>query len=188
MIDTIKAKDGNPFSTEKAAKLRAGQLKKSKDLDLEPVEVEGGFVLKMKDDTDEDTEKAVSRQRPLKDRIPVSTRKVLKYPEKKGYRRRMVNDTDTRIQTFIEGGWTPVEGDEKGSDPRAGETSIPGNVVKKSVGQGVTGVLMEIPEELYEEDQAAKQKRISKAEDAMRKDDKTGKGIEKDQYGKVEIG
>ncbi|MEA2038868.1 MAG: hypothetical protein U9N82_03440 [Thermodesulfobacteriota bacterium] len=115
-------------------------------------------------------------------RVPIGTRNKLRYPERKGYVRRVVSDADDRIEMFQNAGWKVVEGKDPGGDPGVGDASQLTMTTSKPVGGGITGVLMEIPESFYEEDQAVKQKRIDRIEDSMRGDGKT-----EGQYGKVEI-
>lgn len=107
--------------------------------------------------------KSRAKNRPV--RKPVGTRRVLSAEQRPGYHRRWVNDIDDRIQMFIEGGYTPVAGDADNSDKRATDPSKLGSSqTRKSVGGGVEAVLMEIPLEWYNEDQAAKQQRNDEIE------------------------
>lgn len=80
--------------------------------------------------------------------------------------RRLVNDTDDRIERFKKAGWTPVEGERIG-DPHAADPSSMGSASMKSVGAGTKAMLMEIPEEYYNADQADKQKAVNELEAAM---------------------
>jgi len=92
-------------------------------------------------------------------RIPVGSRDRLKFEEREGYHRRVVNDVDGRIEMFKQAGYELVTTPTAGAELQAGDASQIGSVVRKPVGGGVDGVLMEIPKEWYEEDQAAKEQR-----------------------------
>lgn len=168
MSETIRTKDGKPFESEHAAKIRQGVLAKQGTV-TEVVKDEDGFALKAK-------------KRPK--RVPLGTRNVLKYPERKGYIRRVVNDVEDRIQRFKQAGYEIVQKkDLPSGDPRAGDASQMGMPVSKNVGNGVKGVLMEIPEEWYIEDQKAKQDKLLAQEAAM----KQNKGGVEGGYGDIGI-
>lgn len=100
-------------------------------------------------------------------RVPLGQRNKLKYPARPGFHRRVVNDTDDRIQQFKDAGYEPVRGEDLGGEPIAGDSTKLGSIVSKSVGNKVTGMLMEIPNKFYEEDQKAKQDRLAYAEKEM---------------------
>jgi hypothetical protein len=88
------------------------------------------------------------------------------------------------VEKFKLAGWVPDEkknvnvGDSKVDTGQATTTSI----VEKSVGGKVTAVLMKIPNELYEEDQKAKQMEVNKLEEAMKRDAR-----QKADYGKLDV-
>lgn len=115
-------------------------------------------------------------------RVPVGTRNVLTAPKREGYHRRFVNDTDDRIQTFIDAGYEVVKGDVSTGDDMVGNASKMGSAVSKSVGQGTKAVLMEIRQEWYDEDQKAKHNEITASESAMKQKRTEG------QYGEIKIG
>jgi hypothetical protein len=163
----IRTKDGKPFETENAAKMRQGQLKKE-GTETKVVQEEDGWILEAK--------------RPK--RVPLGTRNVLRYPEREGYFRYVFNDVDDGILEAQKAGYEIVQKkDLPSGDPRAGEASQMGMPVSKNVGNGVKGVLMEIPLEWYEEDQKAKQDKI-KADESVMRQPRTGS----DSYGQIEIG
>ena len=87
-----------------------------------------------------------------------------------GFVYRFVNDTGDRVAQFQEAGYEIVT-DEKGAvkvgDKRVGKASATGSAVEANVGQGTKAYLMRIPEEWYQEDQAAKQAAIDQREQAM---------------------
>lgn len=94
---------------------------------------------------------------------------------------RIVNDVNDRIQLFQRGGWEIVD---SGATFEAGEASQVGSVEARSVGGGVTGYLMRIKKEWYDEDQAKKARVIQEEEDHITK---TGKYDEDGAYGAVKI-
>ena len=99
-------------------------------------------------------------------RQPVSQRKALFAPKRPGYVRRWVNDTEGRINLFTEGGWLPVEtkeGIETANKSKLVEAPM-GSIMTRHVGNGMKAVLMEIKEEFYQEDQAAKAEQIDATE------------------------
>jgi len=126
--------------------------------------------------------KILRSNRPV--RVPIDTRNVLTFPARKGYHRRVVNEDGDRIKEFEAAGYTIVREDIVAGDPKAGSETKIGSAVNPSVGAGTKGVLMEIKTEWYEEDQKAKQDRITEGErDMTRKINQGGDG----QYGGVKI-
>jgi hypothetical protein len=92
----------------------------------------------------------------------------LQFQSREGYQRRVFNDVDGRIAEFQGYGWEPVKVAAEASELSAGDASKLGSVVRKPVGGGVEGVLMEIPKEWFEEDQAAKEaRRLSKEQSLL---------------------
>lgn len=74
-----------------------------------------------------------------------------------GYEYYIVNDTDDRVQRFQEGGWEVVsDKDVSIGERRVSVPTAEGSAKTVSVGGGVTGVLMKIKREYWEEDQARK--------------------------------
>ena len=120
-------------------------------------------------------------------RVPMHERMPLTADSRPGFKRRVVNDVPGRVDRLKLAGWTVVE-DTSIGDTYAGQASSLGSAATKPVGRGVNGILMEIPEDLYNEDQAVKQKRVDDAERAMVVDaaegasDKTG-----EWQGKIEL-
>ena len=92
----------------------------------------------------------------------------------KGWTVRWVNDKDGRVQQALAGGYnfvTPGEAPSigqhsltKGSDDLNGKVSM---IVSKGDGEPITGFLMKIKTEYYEEDQRAKERTNSAYDDAM---------------------
>lgn len=118
-------------------------------------------------------------------RIPLGTRNVLTAPKRPGYVRRFVNDENDRVAQFEAAGYEVVREAVEVGDPKAGNGSQVGSVVRPPVGAGRSAVLMEIPEEYYLEDQKAKQDRVDAGERDMRANLNSGRD---GTYGKVEIG
>lgn len=106
---------------------------------------------------------SVTRQK----RVPMHERMPLSADSRPGFRRRVVNDVPGRIDRLKLAGWTVVEDGTKLGDTYAGQASGVGSQSSKPVGRGINGILMEIPEELYNEDQATKQRMIDETEKAM---------------------
>ncbi len=124
----------------------------------------------------------VGEEKPRK-RTPIGTTQRLVAPKRAGYKRRYVNDVENRIEMFKAAGYEVVGGHVETNSGQAGLDSQMGNAVHKSVGNGTKAVLMEIKEEWYNEDQAAKQERIAESETALQSaKDKQG------HYGEIQIG
>ena len=81
---------------------------------------------------------------------------------------RVVNDKDGRIQKMQGIGYEFVEDDENIGDYRVAEGSKMGSAVSKPVGNGVTGYLMKIRKEFYDEDQKAKAAKVDEIEKALK--------------------
>jgi hypothetical protein len=95
--------------------------------------------------------------------------------EIKGYHLRWFNDQDGRIQRAEEGGYEFVKKDEV---PRLGQGALHqdntdlNDKVSKVVSRGepvIRAYLMKIKQEWYDEDQAAKQRKVDLTDEAMRK-------------------
>ena len=116
-------------------------------------------------------------------RVPVSQRNVLTVKGKDpAYVYRVVNDVDDRIAQFLEGGYELVDKDSHDvGDKRVSQGTSVGSKKIFSVGQGTKGHLMRIKKELYEEDQAAKQRFVALQEASIKEKALDG------NYGKLEI-
>jgi hypothetical protein len=84
----------------------------------------------------------------------------LAYPQRPGYHRHWFNETPGRIQRAEEAGYNKVLGDDGKPVCRVGGT--------REGGGGLNVYLMEIPQEYYEEDQAAKQSRVDEVDSAIK--------------------
>lgn len=196
MSNLIMTNKGEPFATSAAVMSRKAGLS-SQGIEAEVVEVEGGFALRetsrreiempVAEQPVRETPKIVEGKpgtppKPRK-RVPLGRRNILKYPDRPGYKRRVVNDLDDRVLIFQQAGWEPVsQEDLLDQDARIGASRM-GLTARKPVGGGVHGVLMEIPEEYYLEDQKAKQDEIKRLEDDMRRN----RGGVEGAYGSIDI-
>lgn len=177
----LRRKDGKPFSTE--ASLIGTIIKKKMNLaDYEIVKEGNGYIARSAETAEEPESRTISERRPVK---PISTRHVLRYPNRPGYRRRLVNDENDRVEMLREAGYEIVSGKMTGTSTRGVDASQLGSAVVRPVGGGVKGVLMEIPEDLYKEYQDAKEAHLKKIDDSMRRNIKgqTSSG----DYGSVKI-
>jgi len=118
-------------------------------------------------------------------RIPVGTHDVLKFKKRPGYVRRVVNDVDDRIEMFKRAGYEIVKAKDYGGYHRAGDPAPVDSAVTRSVGGGIRGVLMEIPEEWYREDQEAKARKLDELENSIRRKGRDG---DDGTYGEIRIG
>jgi hypothetical protein len=129
-------------------------------------------------------EKTLTTKR-TKRRTPVSGgRNVLTVQGKEpGFEYRIVNDVGDRPAMFAENGWEFVNDTSiQIGERRINNPTAKGTVVSASVGQGVQGVLMRIPKEFYEEDQAAKAAHIDKQEQDIK-----NRAKQEGFYGKLSI-
>jgi hypothetical protein len=100
-----------------------------------------------------------------------------------GYEYRWFNDVDNRIERAKLGGWDHVTYEELAQvgDVTAHSTRVsPKDLVSRKVGGTDMAFLMCIPKELYEEDQAAKQRQIDELEAQM-----FSQAEEEGLYGKI---
>jgi hypothetical protein len=110
-------------------------------------------------------------------RVPLGVaRTKLGFPKREGYVRRVVNDDEGRLAMALNGGYEFVKneggehlGDQDIDNVNRDLGSRVSRVVNKSTGQ--KAYLMEIKEEFYEADQAAKRKAVKAKDDLI----KTGK-------------
>lgn len=107
-------------------------------------------------------------------RVPLGTRNILTAPKRPGFVRRFVNDAGDRVQLFKDAGWSAVEsvGNPIG-DEKIGRASSIGSSANPHVGGGKRAVLMEIPEEYYNEDFKAAQAKITEVENEIKRNSKT---------------
>jgi hypothetical protein len=110
-----------------------------------------------------------------KKRVPLGVpRPKLTVPARAGYKRRWVNDDGKgRLQAALEGGYTHVTdpnlrvGDDGGGDRT--DSRVSRIVGRGEGGKPLRAFLMEIPSELYKEDQASKQAALDEVDRAIRK-------------------
>ena len=103
-------------------------------------------------------------------RTPISGRNILTVKGKEaGFEYRIVNDSGDRIEMFKDAGWELVDSkDVTVGDRRVDRTTSEGSKAQVSVGGGTKAFVMRIPKEFYDEDQAAKNKRIDALEESMK--------------------
>lgn len=88
-----------------------------------------------------------------------------------GYQYRIVNDRDDRVLEFQEAGYELVQDkDVAVGTKRVDKAGSEGSVKMFPVGGGIKGVLMRIPQELYDEDQREKARAIDAQERAFKQD------------------
>lgn len=114
------------------------------------------------------------RQSPRPKRTPIGTRNKLTAEPREGYVRRWVNDRDGRVQMFEEAGYEVVRKPTEVGEGVSAEATQLGSVVRKPVGGGVNAVLMEIPKEWNEEDQARKEDALKQKEKSLLSEAKEG--------------
>lgn len=124
-------------------------------------------------------ERATNRpDRSKSTRVPLGNRARLSFNNlEEGYVYRVINDVDDRIKRAEAAGYEFVESESSLGETRVADASKMGAKVSKPVGGGMTGYLMRIKKDWYDEDQKAKQARIDDTESAMKPDKK------QNQYG-----
>lgn len=123
-----------------------------------------------------DNKETKKAEQPRK-RIPLGTRNILTAPKKAGFVRRFVNDKGDRIENFKDAGWAAVSKETQIGDPKVGRARPMGSSANPDVGSGMRAVLMEIPEELYNEDREASQAKITKVEKELKRNIKQSDGF-----------
>lgn len=127
-----------------------------------------------------------------KNRVPAGIPGInMSFPPREGYTRRVVVDRPGRLDKFYGGGWryvTESQLDEQNpgrlkAATREGVDSRVSQVVGSNKdGSPQHGFLMEIPTELYDEDQEAKQDKINRLEGGLRQgkdaDGGSGPGVD----------
>lgn len=133
----------------------------------------------------------MTRERKLEDmrpkRVPIheQRRDIMNAPRKTGFVRRWVNMIGDRVERMKLAGYNIVEESVPVGDPSVtGNNQSLGTGARKGVGGGVQAVLMEIPKELYDEDQKAKIQNLAEKEAQLRKSLNSGN---EGTYGKVEF-
>lgn len=120
-----------------------------------------------------------------KSRVPLAEQRdtLTVADQEPGFVYRWVNDVEDRVNKFKLAGYDVVNtpttvGDTKVEDGLDKTSSI----VEKAVGGKTKAVLMRIPEEWYDEDQAKKQKKNDAIDAAMKRDRNNS------DYGEVRVG
>lgn len=121
-----------------------------------------------------------AKKRP--ERTPVGRRDVLTTEQRPGYKRRIINDEPGRLQMFLDAGYSVVD-NEKIGDDNAGKSTALGSHASVSVGDGKNGYLVEIKDEWYQEDQAAKEAQIKEKEQGILLDENGNAPDPKHVYG-----
>lgn len=125
----------------------------------------------------------VAPQRQRVSRTPVSgPRDILNVRNKdENYVYRWVKDVPGRVQRFLDGGYEVVVDDNAQVGHKTVDaTSRLGSALTRNT-DGTALVLMRIPREWYDEDQAAKQAEIDAIEDSMQADGGNNQGLGQDR-------
>lgn len=123
----------------------------------------------------EKSERAAHDTKARTKRVPLGVpRSKLAVPKRQGYERRWINDDNKgRLQNAKEGGYTHVVDPNLrvGEDGTADQpdSRVSRIVGKRDDGKPLRAFLMEIPSELYQEDQASKQAALDEVDRAIRK-------------------
>lgn len=108
------------------------------------------------------------------ERVPLGTQRLkLQAPTRLGFCRRWINDTPGRLQQARAGGYEHVK-DEAETEHTGRAMHVSAIVGVTEGGHPLKAYLMEIPERLYEQDQAAKQVSLDKTDEAIKRGDLHG--------------
>ncbi len=104
-----------------------------------------------------------------KERVPMHIRQPIQAAPREGYRRRVVKNDLMRVERLKMAGYTVVEDGTAIGDHKEGQAASPGSASAKIVNpsSGGWGVLMEIPEDMYQADLKAKHDKIDRDEEAL---------------------
>ena len=91
-------------------------------------------------------------------RVPLHKQKRVGIEAAPGFKARLVNDEGDRIAAFEEAGYRKMNKPIRQGQKDAADASQVGKIASQAVGGGVTGYYMEIPKDLYKQDQMEKQK------------------------------
>lgn len=178
MSELILKDDGTPFATEVAAKATRTRMGENGQ-DTNIIEVEGGFALERKPETRR------------KKRVPIGQRQRIYIDpklKKPGYKHRVVNDAEGRLDMFEEAGYEFVRdpkiqiGDDRIENPSQMGSAVKTLVGKKPNGEPMFGYLMRIKKEWYDEDQQVKHEKIEDSMEAIKNQPK-----KEGQYGSIKI-
>lgn len=128
--------------------------------------------------------------REKRERIPLNEqRRIIGIEKDPNYVYRLVNDTDRRVESFILAGYEIIDkdGNEIPVDKRMQDPSWRHSALSQPVGGGVTGYMMRIPREWWEEDQAKKHEKADQKEKDKNFTLNLSKEESKNFYGKVKI-
>lgn len=141
-------------------------------------------------DTRQTREVALKAMRPKRVPLHEQRRNRLTFTDQDpNYVYRVVNDVDNRIEQFKLAGYEVVEHKSKVGDTAVvdGNVSL-GSGARVHVGSGRQAILMRIPKEIYDADQAEKQKEVTRKEQLLiRKKRKSSEAGEDGTYGEVSI-
>ena len=117
-----------------------------------------------------DTTKVTRGSRPK--RTPIGTRSRMPVVNKDADKEyRFVNDRDGRVEMFLQNGWEiELAATHKQALSRVDTSSVEGSAARYPVGLGDNAVLMSIPKEWYQEDQAEKQRIVDNTEQTIKQD------------------
>ena len=139
--------------------------------------------------TRENRDEALKTMRPKRVPLHEQRRNRLTFTNQDpNYVYRVVNDIDERIEQFKLAGYEVVEHKVKVGDTAVvdGNVSI-GSGARVHVGSGRNAVLMRVPRDIYEEDQAKKQREITLKENLLIRKRKSSEAGADGTYGEVSI-
>jgi hypothetical protein len=131
-----------------------------------------------KEETEPKSQRQIEIEELRKSRIPAGIPSAnLTFPSRDGYKRRVMVDRPGRLEKAYQGGWrfvmkdsikTPLPQELKVTTRDGQDARVCQVVGSHKDGTAMLGFLMEIPEELWQEDQDAKMNKLDLLESGMR--------------------
>ena len=145
-----------PFATKAAAAMRLSTLSRREGVDGKVVETEGGWGIKiLSKDPEREYTPGVREVLKAKDKDPNFAYRVVSEDPKNPGRIKQMQDRDWELC------------DNPLGDPKAGVAGSIGGHTSRPVGNNVTGHLMRIPREYYEQNKDAQDKAIRETENGI---------------------
>ena len=126
--------------------------------------------------------------RPKRTPLSMTGRNILTVKgQEVGFHYRFVNDVGDRVDMMKDRGYEVVTHEVSVGDRRVANTKQAGSPTVMSVGGGTKAVLMRIPQEWFDEDQAIKEAEVIRSEEAIKGKINPQTGAQAGDYGSVSI-
>ena len=102
-----------------------------------------------------------------KSRVSIEKQNLISIDQEPGWHYRRFNDSAGRIESYKKHGYEIVESKFNDGIHRSKDASQMGSSAAQDVGGGMKAYYMRIPQEIYDEDQKRKQRKISEREEQI---------------------